>query len=112
MDIAGPDRVCALRRRRWLMATSVRIAIGALPMQIRNQFLSIGARLLVSSAVIGMGGAWLAGRAMQSVLFNVPPLHPPNPDRGNCGDGNHRHNRLHCAVASRRSSESSDRFEK
>ena len=53
----------------------VRMALGAHPSQIRGQFLLIGVRLLVVGTVVGIAGAWLAGRAMQSILFNVPPFH-------------------------------------
>ncbi|HVU36682.1 MAG TPA: ABC transporter permease [Opitutaceae bacterium] len=52
----------------------VRMALGALPAQIRNQFVRVGVRVLVAGAVIGTLGAWAAGRAMQAVLFDVPPL--------------------------------------
>jgi predicted permease len=53
----------------------VRMALGAHPSQIRGQFLLIGVRLLVVGTAVGIVGAWLAGRAMQSILFNVPPFH-------------------------------------
>lgn len=52
----------------------VRMALGALPAQIRNQFFTIGVRVLVVGAVAGTLGSWAAGRAMQAVLFDVPPL--------------------------------------
>jgi predicted permease len=52
----------------------VRMALGALPSQVRNQFLSLGIRLVSAGMVIGIAGAWLAGRAMQSILFNVPAV--------------------------------------
>ena len=54
----------------------VRIALGALPGQIRNQFVSVGLRVLAVGTVLGLAGAWVAGRAMQSVLIAVPPLQP------------------------------------
>jgi predicted permease len=54
----------------------VRMALGALPEQIQAQFLALGLRLLAAGAVVGIVGGWLAGRAMQSILFNVPPLQP------------------------------------
>ena len=47
----------------------VRMALGARPQQILAQFLGLGARLLGLGLVIGVLGAWAAGRAMQSVLF-------------------------------------------
>jgi predicted permease len=60
------------QRRREI---GVRIALGALPGQIARQFLSLGLRLLLAGTILGGVGAWVAGRAMQSILFNVPSLH-------------------------------------
>jgi predicted permease len=57
------------QRRREI---GVRMALGAQPGQIRNQFLSLALRLLASGVLLGGIGAWLAGRAMQTVLFHVP----------------------------------------
>jgi predicted permease len=53
----------------------IRMALGAQREQIRAQFLSLGLRLLAAGTILGLTGAWLAGRAMQSVLFDVPTLH-------------------------------------
>src|SRR5256884_6264529 len=53
----------------------IRMALGAQREQIGAQFLSLGLRLLAGGTVIGLIGAWLAGRAMQTGLFDVPPLH-------------------------------------
>ena len=53
----------------------IRMALGAQRGQIGTQFLSLGLRLLAAGSIIGLIGAWLAGRAMQSVLFGVPTLH-------------------------------------
>lgn len=53
----------------------IRMAVGAQREQIRSQFISLGLRLLVAGTVLGLIGAWLTGRAMQSVLFDVPTLH-------------------------------------
>ncbi len=52
--------------------------------QIGTQFLSLGLRLLAAGTILGLIGAWLAGRAIQSVLFDVPIL--PR-----------RHSSRHCA---------------
>lgn len=57
------------QRRREI---GVRMALGAQPGQIRNQFLFLALRLLTVGVLIGVVGASLAGRAMQSVLFHVP----------------------------------------
>jgi len=59
------------QRRREI---GIRMAVGAQRWQIGTQFLSLGLRLLVAGTVIGLIGAWWAGRAMQSVLFDVPTL--------------------------------------
>jgi predicted permease len=52
----------------------IRMAVGAQRVQIGSQFLSLGLRLLIAGTVLGLIGAWMAGRAMQSVLFDVPAL--------------------------------------
>jgi predicted permease len=59
------------QRRREI---GVRMALGAQPGQIRIQFLSLALRLLLAGTVLGLIGAWQAGRAMRSLLFQVPPL--------------------------------------
>jgi len=55
----------------------VRMALGAQPGQIGRQFLRLGLRLLAAGMLLGLLGAWLAGNAMQSLLFGVPALHWP-----------------------------------
>jgi predicted permease len=60
------------QRRREI---GIRMALGAQRHQIGTQFLSLGLRLLGAGTLLGLIGAWLAGRAMQSVLFDVPTLH-------------------------------------
>jgi predicted permease len=52
----------------------IRMALGAQRGQIGTHFLSLGLRLLAAGTIFGLIGAWLAGRAMQSVLFGVPTL--------------------------------------
>jgi len=52
----------------------VRMALGALPQQVLAQFLGLGVKLLAIGIVLGVLGAWAAGRAMQSVLFGVGTL--------------------------------------
>jgi ABC-type antimicrobial peptide transport system permease subunit len=52
------------------------MALGARPAQVRRQFTTMAARLLAAGLLIGLPGAWMAGRAMQAILFNVPALHP------------------------------------
>jgi predicted permease len=53
----------------------IRMALGAQREQIGAQFLSLGLRLLAAGTIVGLFGAWLAGKAMQTVLFDVPTLH-------------------------------------
>ena len=60
------------QRRREI---DIRMALGAQTRQIGTQFLSLGLRLLAAGTILGLIGAWLAGRAMRSVLFDVPTLH-------------------------------------
>jgi predicted permease len=59
------------QRRREI---GVRMALGARPAQIRRQFVLLALQLLAGGIVLGVIGAWLAGRAMQTVLFHVPAL--------------------------------------
>lgn len=54
----------------------VRLALGAPPARIGRQFLTLGLRLFALSLGLGLGGAWLAGHALQSLLFQLPVLHP------------------------------------
>jgi predicted permease len=60
------------QRRREI---GVRMALGARPGHIRGQFLALALRLLVAGEILGSVGAWLTGRAMRALLFQVPPLH-------------------------------------
>ena len=61
------------QRRREI---GIRMAVGAQRHQIRTQFLSLGLRLLGLGTLLGLAGAALAGRALQTILYGVPPLHP------------------------------------
>jgi ABC-type antimicrobial peptide transport system permease subunit len=54
----------------------VRMALGARPEQIRNQFFSLALRLLAAGTTLGILGGLLAGRAMRAVLYHVPPVDP------------------------------------
>jgi predicted permease len=61
------------QRRREI---GVRMALGAQTHQIRTQFLSWGLRLLAAGMLLGVMGAWAAGKGMEGILFGVPALHP------------------------------------
>jgi predicted permease len=60
------------QRRREI---GLRMALGARPEQVRAQFLALALRLLAGGILLGLGGAWLTGRAMQAILFHVPAVH-------------------------------------
>jgi predicted lysophospholipase L1 biosynthesis ABC-type transport system permease subunit len=60
------------QRRREI---GIRLALGAQREQIGRQFFSLGMRLLAAGTLLGLGGAWLAGKTMESLLFDVPTLH-------------------------------------
>ena len=59
------------QRRREI---AVRVALGAQPGQIRVQFVSLSLRLVTAGTAFGLIGAWQAGRAMRSLLFQMPAL--------------------------------------
>jgi predicted permease len=71
MGTFGVLSYAVTQRRREI---GVRMALGAQPVQIRRQFLSAGIRLVCLGCAVGFVGAWAAGRAMQGILFEVPPL--------------------------------------
>ncbi len=68
IGIYGVLSYSVAQRRREI---GIRIAVGARPLDIGRQFLSIGLRLLLVGVVIGLAGAWITGRAMEAVLFRV-----------------------------------------
>ena len=61
------------QRRREI---GVRMALGAQPGDVLKQFLSLGAKLLLVGVGLGAVGAWIAGRAMQGLLFGVGSVDP------------------------------------
>ncbi|MEJ1971742.1 MAG: ABC transporter permease [Lacunisphaera sp.] len=65
---------CAVSYRR--REIGVRLALGAMPRQIVVLFLTMGTKLLLSGAVLGLIGAWATGQAMRSFLFEVAPFSP------------------------------------
>ncbi len=87
------------QRRREI---GVRMALGAQPSQIRAQFLSLALRLLAVGSILGIFGAWLAGSAMQTVLFHVPAAESRN-SCGSCGgDGSSFSSSVSHPISARR----------
>ena len=62
------------QRRREI---ALRMALGAHPAQVVRAFVSQGLRLVTIGSMLGLACAWIAGRAMQGMLFGVPPVHVP-----------------------------------
>jgi MacB-like periplasmic core domain/FtsX-like permease family len=58
------------QRRREI---AIRMALGARPEQIQRHFFSLALRLLAGGVILGWFGAWVTGRAMETILFHVPP---------------------------------------
>lgn len=55
----------------------VRIALGARPGQIGRQFIKLGLHLLALGVILGLIATVLAGKVMQTVLFDVPAIYGP-----------------------------------
>jgi putative ABC transport system permease protein len=54
----------------------IRMALGASPRHVLCLFLSRGMTLAIVGAVLGLGGALLLSRALQTLLFEVGPSDP------------------------------------
>jgi predicted permease len=61
------------QRRREI---GVRMALGAQPEQVLRLFMGLGASLLGVGLALGILGSWMAGRAMQRVLYGVGSFDP------------------------------------
>ncbi len=70
IGIYGVLSYAVAHRRREI---AIRMAVGARPQEIRQHFFSLALRLLGAGAALGLFGTWITGRAMQAVLFHVPP---------------------------------------
>ncbi|CAN5828177.1 ABC transporter permease [soil metagenome] len=64
----------AAERRREI---ALRMALGAAPARIRHEFIRLTIWLVGAGTIAGVTGAWLTGRSMRSVLYNVPAVHWP-----------------------------------
>ncbi len=53
----------------------LRMALGARPGQVLRQFLSSSLRLLAAGIAAGVAGTWLAGHALEAILYQVPAVH-------------------------------------
>ena len=73
VGIYGLFSVAVSQRRREI---GVRMALGAQPGHVRNDFLRMAFSLLVTGGVLGLAGVWIVGRAMQAVLYQVTALDP------------------------------------
>jgi predicted permease len=62
------------QRRREI---GLRMALGARPAQVRGQFVSLAAKLLAAGSALGLFGAWIAGAALQAILYRVPTFDLP-----------------------------------
>lgn len=62
------------QRRREI---GIRMVLGALPSQIRAQFVNLATRLLIAGISIGIAGAILTGLAIKQLLFGISPVHLP-----------------------------------
>lgn len=62
----------ALRRRE----LAIRQALGAHPARIRAHFVSMGCKLLGAGLLFGLPGAWLAGLALETLLYGVSTADP------------------------------------
>src|SRR6476646_8133352 len=76
LAIVGLYGVMAYNGLRRMREIGVRLALGAMPAQIRMMMLGQGMRLLVIGLVLGFAGAIAASRVIRSLLFGVSANDP------------------------------------
>jgi putative ABC transport system permease protein len=76
LAIVGLYGVMAYNGLRRMREIGVRLALGAMPAQIRMMLLGQGMRLLVVGLVLGFGGAVALSRVIRSLLFGVSANDP------------------------------------
>jgi ABC-type antimicrobial peptide transport system permease subunit len=72
----GVYGVVAFTANRRAFEMGIRMALGAEPSEVRRMVVRHGLQPVFIGAVIGLGGAVVATRLMQSLLYNVRPLDP------------------------------------
>lgn len=76
LAISGVYGVISYAVSRQRREIGVRLALGAGAHDIRQLFVRKGLVLVAIGIAVGLGGAMIASRAMQSLLFGVTPLDP------------------------------------
>ncbi|MEO6970486.1 MAG: FtsX-like permease family protein, partial [Chthoniobacterales bacterium] len=71
LAVVGLYGVMAFHGLRRMREIGMRLALGAMPSQIRSMMLRQGMRLLGSGLILGFVGAFAASRVIQSLLFSV-----------------------------------------
>ena len=76
LAVVGLYGVMAFNGLRRMREIGVRLALGAMPAQIRMMMLKQGMRLLGAGLVLGFAGAFALSRVIRSVLFGVSANDP------------------------------------
>ena len=76
LAVVGLYGVMAFTGLRRMREIGVRLALGAMPAQIRTMMLGQGMRLLGGGLLLGFAGAFALSRVIRSVLFGVSPSDP------------------------------------
>ncbi len=76
LAVVGVYGVVAFAANRRVFEIGIRMALGAEPSEVRRLVVRHGLQPVSIGVVIGLGGAVVATRSMQSLLYNVRPLDP------------------------------------